>query len=280
MLLAVFAAGLHAQAPSIATGGVLNDASYAKDSNGQGAPVAPGALVAIFGKFQGATMATAETVPLSVQALGSATVTFNGFPAPVDLVFPTGASPFITAQVPFEALPAGQTSAVVNVVVTVNGVASAPEQTNLIPQAPGVYTIPPTGQANAILVYTDPTDNVIKIAAPTTTTLGYPTAPIPRGTVAFFYASGLGAMTPPLADGYGGLEPPVVTHFANQTPTVLVGGITAQVIFAGQAPGYPGVSQINIVVPENAPTGNAVPLQVQSADGTVTSTALATIAVQ
>jgi len=86
-------------------------------------------------------------------------------------------------------------------------------------------------------------------------------------------------MNPPLADGDGGLEPPAVTHYANAVPTVLIGGISAQVGFAGQAPGYPGVNQINITVPNNAPTGNAVTLQVISADGTVTSNP-ATIAVQ
>ena len=43
--------------------------------------------------------------------------------------------------------------------------------------------------------------------------------------------------------------------------------------------GFPGVLQINIPVPQNAPTGNTVSLIVRSADGTVISNA-ATIAVQ
>jgi uncharacterized protein (TIGR03437 family) len=60
---------------------------------------------------------------------------------------------------------------------------------------------------------------------------------------------------------------------------VLVGGISAQVNFAGQAPGYPSVDQVNIIIPQNAPTGNSVSLVVQSADGSVTSNT-ATIAVQ
>ena len=63
-------------------------------------------------------------------------------------------------------------------------------------------------------------------------------------------------------------------------PTALVGGVPAQVTFAGQAPGYPGVNQINIVIPANAPTGNAVPLQLMSGDGKVLSTPGATIAIQ
>jgi uncharacterized protein (TIGR03437 family) len=274
-----FAAGLQAQ-PSIATGGVLNGASFAKNSSGLGSPVAPGSLVAIFGSFSGASLATADSVPFST-ALGNVSVTFNGVPAPLELVSPAGAFPFVTAQVPFEALPAGQTSATVNVVVTVNNVTSAPEQTTIVSAAPGVFTIPPTGQANGIFVFVDPTDNIAKIAAPASASasIGYPTAPVPRGTAGFFYATGLGAMTPPVSDGDGGVNPPV-THNANATPIILVGGITAQVQFAGQAPGYPGVAQINIVIPQGAPTGSAVPLQIQTADGSITSTAGATIAIQ
>ena len=62
-------------------------------------------------------------------------------------------------------------------------------------------------------------------------------------------------------------------------PTVSVGGVPAQVSFAGQAPGFPGVAQINITIPQNAPTGGSVLLTVTSADGTVMSNS-ASIAVQ
>jgi uncharacterized protein (TIGR03437 family) len=107
--------------------------------------------------------------------------------------------------------------------------------------------------------------------------LSYPVAAIPRGQAAFFYVTGLGALTPPVNDGDGGLDPPVTVHNAVATPTVLVDGIIAEVDYAGQAPGYPGVNQINIVIPANASVGNAVTLQVVTADGSVSSN-IATIA--
>ncbi len=262
--------------PTVADGGVLNAASFAKDANGHGSPVAPGSLIAIFGTFAGASTADATTVPL-LTSLGGVSVTFNGIPAPVRDVIPTGAFPFVNAQMPFEVIPG-----TVNVIVTVNGVQSAPKPIPIAGAAPGLFTIPPTGQGNAILVFVDPADGIAKIAAPTSASasIGYPTAPIPRGQSGFFYATGLGVMTPPIDDGKGGLELPLVTHFANAKPTVLIGGITSHVDFAGQAPGYPGVDQVNIVIPNNAQTGNAVPLQVQTADGTITSTAGATIAIR
>ncbi len=266
------AAVLHAQAPSVADGGVLNAGSFAKDASGHGSPVAPGSLVAIFGSFPGATLADFDSVPFST-SLGGLSVTFNGIPAPLRNVVPTGAFPFINAQLPFGVLPG-----TANVVVKMNNVSSDPKPIPVAAAAPGLFTIPATGQGNAVLVYVD-TDGVAKIAAPANANIGYPTAPIPRGQAGFFYATGLGVMTPPIDDGKGGLEPPLTTHFAT-TPTVLIGGITAQVQFAGQAPGYPGVNQVNIIVPNGAPTGNAVSLQVRTADGTVTSTAGATVAIR
>jgi uncharacterized protein (TIGR03437 family) len=266
------------EVPIVASGGVLNAASFATDANGHGTAVAPGSLVQIYGTFPGAAAQGPANAPLPT-TLGNVNVMFNGISAPLSLVSPTGSFPFINAQIPFELLTAGQTSATVSVAVTVNGFVSVSQPVPVMQAAPGIFTIPPNGQGNAILVFLDPTDQTARIAAPASASIGYPTGPIPRGQGGFFYATGLGNMTPPVVDGDGGLGPPVATHTANATPIVLIGGITAAVQYAGQAPGYPGVNQINIIVPSNAPTGNAVTLQVSSADGTVTSNT-ATIAVQ
>jgi len=45
---------------------------------------------------------------------------------------------------------------------------------------------------------------------------------------------------------------------------VKVGGIAAEVLFAGAAPGLPGVTQINIQIPAGTVTGPSVPVQVLS----------------
>jgi uncharacterized protein (TIGR03437 family) len=263
--------------PGILTGGILNAASYAV-SNGAGAPVAPGSLVAIFtsqlasqeGSFTGTTL------PPSINGVS---VTFNGIAAPIVTVSPTGANPYVSAQVPFEVLGSGQTSGSVPVVINVNGSLSPAAQASIVPSAPGIFTIPATGEGNAILVYTNPATNAPAIAAPSSTSLGYATAPIPRGTNGFFYVTGLGGMTPQVPDGSGACPAANGICNANATPTVTVGGVPATVAFAGQAPGFPGVFQVNITVPQNAPTGNGVALVVTSADGRVNSNT-GTIAVQ
>jgi adhesin/invasin len=42
-----------------------------------------------------------------------------------------------------------------------------------------------------------------------------------------------------------------------------IGGVPATVNFAGLAPGFVGLGQVNILVPPGAPTGDAVPLILQ-----------------
>jgi minor extracellular serine protease Vpr len=259
---------LHAQI-SIAPGGVLNAASF--DKSGVG--VAPGSLVTIFGTGLGATQADADTVPFST-VLGGVRVTFNGVSATLRDVIP--AAGIVNAQIPFEVLPAGQTTGMVDVAVAFAGNLTT-QSVKIVPAAPGIFTIP-SGVGNAILV--NLTD--FSIAAPPGSIQGFTTHPITRGQNAFFYATGLGAMTPPVPDGSDGGG---VTSTVNSPPIVWIGGVNtgvmAPIIFAGQAGGYPGVYQVNIMIPNNAPTGNNVQIQVQSADGSVVSLAgVATVSIQ
>jgi len=263
--------------PTILSGGILNAASYAV-SNGAGAAVAPGSLVAIFTSPL-ATQTAGFTGSSLPPTLSSVSVTFNGFTAPMVAVSPSGANPYVSVQVPFEVLPSGQTSGSVPVAITVNGETSTAIQASIVSSAPGIFTIPPTGQGNAILVFINSQTNAATVAGPAGASPGYPSAPIPRGTSGFFYVTGLGAMTPSVADGSGACPAANGICNADAQPTVLVGGVPAQVAFAGQAPAFPGVTQINITIPQSAPTGSRVSLIVKSADGTVISNA-ATIAVQ
>jgi uncharacterized protein (TIGR03437 family) len=255
---------------------VVNAASFAKNASGAGSAVAPGSLIQVYSSLDGATEATAQSAPLPF-SLGGVSVTFDGIPAAIELVAPLGPFPFINVQLPFEI-----TNSSTSMVVTVNGVPSVPVSVPVVSQAPGIFTSPPDGQHNVIFLYVDPASGTERIAAPTSEAGNFtiPTVPILRASEGFFYATGLGSLAPPLADGVAPSLTDTTVYNARMVPTVLVGGVAALVTFAGQAPGYPGVNQINITIPANAPTGNAVPLQVISADGRVLSTPAATIAIQ
>jgi uncharacterized protein (TIGR03437 family) len=164
----------------------------------------------------------------------------------------------IAAQIPFEI------SATANVVISMGAATSAPLPVTILSSAPGIFTWTENGLGQAVLV--NNADGALNTAA----------NPIARGQIAYFYATGLGQMTPPVPDGSAGST---ALHYANIPATVLIGGVPAQVLFAGQAPGFTGVDQINIVIPSNAPTGSAVPLVMQESDGTLTSGQV-TIAIQ
>jgi len=254
-LLLVTSAGLCRAQSSITN--VLNGASFAA-----GQPITGGSLISIFGTNLATTTAGADTIPLSTHLGGVSLVQFqNGntkIDAPILFVGPTQ----LNVQVPWDLVPEG-TSATVKVVVNSNG--NLPSATvQVAPFSPGVFA------ANNLAVAVNFSDGTL--AWPTGTVAG--SHPAKMGDLLVVYATGLGAVMgthPPDGANTGGAT------ISNQvTPQVLIGGVAANVIFAGLSPQFVGVNQLNLVVPQVAP-GNSVPLQISV--GGITSPATTTIAV-
>jgi len=259
-----------AQAPAVNAGGVVNAASYATQG------VSPGSIIGIFGTNLAGALAFSDSIPLSV-TLGTVTsVTFNGVSAPLYYAGPLQ----VNAQMPFESLASGSTSATVNVVVTTTtGGASAPQPVTVVPAMPGIFTVSETGVGQAIA--TDNNDGAI--AAPTGSIQGANTHPwsISSGHALVIWCTGLGAVTPTIADGANSYDssgnltlrqvPPA------NTPVVLIGGVAAKVLFAGLAPAFVGEYQVDVLPGTGTPTGNTVTLQIQM--NNVTTTNQVTIAV-
>ena len=254
MLLAAAVVAAYAQNPVVSAGGVSNAA------NGLGT-VTPGSLVSIYGSELAGGLAQADTIPLAT-SLNNVSVTFNGVPAP--LLFVSGGQ--INAQLPWNVLSSG-TVGTASVVVTRNNQPSAAQSLQVGPFSPGIFAI------GNIAVAINPDGS---IAAPAGAIPGIATKPAkigdPGGLV--ILCTGLGAVDPPAVNGAASLD---ALRTATTTPTVLIGGKAAQVVFAGLSPQFVGVNQINVAIPAGTPTGNAVSLQISL--GNVTTSADITIAV-
>jgi uncharacterized protein (TIGR03437 family) len=246
------------QTPAITPTGVVSAATFI---NGQS--LSAGGLVSIFGSNLANQLALADTIPLAT-SLANVTVTFNGIAAPLDFV--TGGQ--INAQIPYEAGITGP----VNVVVTNNGVPSAPEPIILAQFAPGIFTIPPGGGYSIAIIATDANDHARygALAAPVGAISGYPTTPARPGDALIIYATGLGPVNPTVVSGHDSLD---TLRMTTTQPTVMVNGVNAQLIFSGLTPEFPGVYQVNIFVPQ-APAGDKVPLQMQIGGITTPATGL------
>jgi uncharacterized protein (TIGR03437 family) len=249
----LFVSALYGQ-PSVAPGGVINGASFAKNQ-----AVTPGSLVSIFGTGLASGLALAGSIPLST-ALGDVqSVTFNSIPAPLVFVSPTQ----INAQLPWEVASSGTTS----VVVTRGGAASPAATVLLGAFSPGIFSVQ-FGVGQAIAFFADG-----QLAAPVGSLPPLVTRPAKVGDTVIIFATGLGAVNPPAQTG----RQPTTLTTTTTMPVVLIGGVQAQVAFSGLSPEFPGVNQINVVVPQGVTPGNAVPLQLQV--GGITTTDQVTIAI-
>lgn len=263
LLLLAAAAACFGQAPAISQGGVVNGASFSLDQPDK--RVAPGSLISIFGTNLAASPALADTIPIST-ALGDVqSVTFNGIAAPIL----SASAGQINVQLPWdEVAPSGGTTDIPVVVTRKSTGASAPIQTPIGQYSPGIFTAPAgAGHALALIF----PDNAI--AAPVGSIPGRLTRPAKPGDILEIYATGLGPVTGTPKDG----GEPSGTSTTTTNPVVTIGGMTATLEFSGLAPGFVGLYQVNIQVPQSAPVGDAIPLQIEI--GGVTSTKQATIAV-
>ena len=183
-----------------------------------GPGIAPGSYISIYGTNLATGDRGLSTAYLPV-AINSTSVSFDvpeaGLSVAGRLIY---VSPYqVNVQVPWELQ--GQTSAQVKVSIgPVSGVVST------VPVAaanPGLFAPPPG-------------------------------ATFIRGKIASLFATGLGAVQNEPNDGEACADAPCSTLVL---PVVTVAGIPAQVEFAGLSGGYPGLNQINFVVPPDAPSG-------------------------
>jgi uncharacterized protein (TIGR03437 family) len=233
----------------IAQGGVVNDASYA-------APVVPGSIAAAFGVFPLTAPVVDTTWPASISGLS---LQFGGTPAPLYFV----SSGQVNFQVPWEL--EGQSQA--SLTATVSGETSIAQTIGLAPYAPAIFAVNGQGTGQGAII------DAVSYA------LVDSSNPATAGsTYLSIYCTGLGAVTNQPATGVPAPDSPPLSQ-TTATPRVYIGGAWAtNMTFSGLAPGYVGLYQVNVQVPDlPAVKGNAVPVTISV--GNATSNAV-TIAVQ
>ncbi|HVW11895.1 MAG TPA: IPT/TIG domain-containing protein, partial [Bryobacteraceae bacterium] len=219
----------------------------ANAANGDVGSLAPGGLATIYGSGLAAGTGTSASFPLPM-SLAGASVTVGGFPAPMLYASPGQ----VNFQIPFEVAP-GNTS----FSVFVNGAVVASGSLNVVAVSPGVFMLP-GGQAAVV------NQNG---------SVNSPGSPASAGSIVSAYVTGLGAVSPQIASGAPAPTGPI--SYTNAAVTVTVGTAAAHLQFAGLAPTFAGLYQVNFVVPSLPPGQYAV--QISSA-GSVSN--VATIAVQ
>jgi uncharacterized protein (TIGR03437 family) len=226
--------GLTINPNTVAISNIANAASYA------GGSVAPGELVVIAGSGFG------PSAPVTLQldnrgyvstTLAGVQLLFDGIPAPLIYV----QAGMIGAVVPYSV--SGKASTQVQ--ISSNGQNSSQVIIPVTAVAPGIFTLDQSGRGQGAIVNLDGTVNS-------------PDNPASAGSYIAVYATGEGQTNPGGVDGKLG---DTVAPRPIQSPTATVGGISAQVQYAGGAPGLvAGVSQINVQIPQAIAGGGSVPL--------------------
>jgi uncharacterized protein (TIGR03437 family) len=193
---------------------------------------APGELVNVYGTF-GVSTQVAPSLPFST-TLAGVQVFVNGQAAPVYLVSQNQ----ISALIPYET--AGSSFATFQVVV--NGSKSNLVTVYVGNTAPGIYTVTQNGTGPAAVLHANQTP----VSA---------ASPAKPGETVIMFMNGLGPVTPQVADGVAAPGSPVSTSLeAADIGVFLDDGedfLAAVVSFAGLAPGFAGLNQVNFTLPDS-----------------------------
>ena len=213
--------------------GIVNAASWAPFTAG----IAPGELLTLFNGSNLAADTVVSGIPF-LTSLDHVQVSIGGLPAPIYYVSPTQVSVIV---------PYAVAGPVALVQVTNNGVLSNAVPVFVNQTAPGVFTQTANGLSYGA---TEHVDGSIVTAA----------NPAKIGETVAVFVTGLGAVTPTIADGAPGpidtlseVTPGSVTAAIGSPST---GPVAATVTFAGLAPQLSGLYQIDITVPAGLTAGD------------------------
>jgi len=221
--------------PSFTSNGVVQAASF------ESVPLSPGGIFSIFGTELAPSEGSGFFDPLSgglIEILRNTAVLVDGRPAPLFYV----SAGQINAQAPAGLAPGN----FVTVQILRDDAASPVRFLPVTAAAPGVFVHPESSRAVALNQ-----DGSLNSAANAAA----------RDTVVTIYLTGAGVVAPAIATGRPAPVPPPLSHVIDGV-TASINGQPAQVEFAGAAPGFVGLIQVNVRIPATSPAGDAVGLRV------------------
>jgi uncharacterized protein (TIGR03437 family) len=222
--VAIPAPSFSGSGPYLNPTGIVNAASSAPFTAG----VAPGELLTLYGTGLADSLVVAPAIPFPI-TLGNVQVTINGVAAPIYYVSPTQ----ISAIVPYE-LSAG----VAQVQVITDGNPSNTVTMFTNETSVGVFSVPPGGLGYGAVLHQNGQ-------------LVSPSNPAAIGETVSVYLTGLGAVSPTIADGAAG-----VAGATTNTITADINGTAATVTYSGLAPQLAGLYQMNVTIPSGVTSGD------------------------
>lgn len=222
--------------PSINTGGVVNAASYAPPGLPNSA-IAQGSIFVIFGRNMGPTTLMQASFPLPTVLAGtSVRVSVGGQNVDCYLIYTSAGQ--VAAVLPSRT-PVGTGT----ITVTYNNQTSAPAAITVAASSLGIFTINQAGSGPAVITDANWQVNMITHSAR-------------PNQVMVLWGTGLGPVT------FDETRGAPVQDMKSAELEVWVGGRRARVDFAGRAPGFSGLDQINFAVPPGI-EGCYVPIAVR-----------------
>lgn len=218
------------QSVPLQTAGVLNGASVVFG------PLAPGEVFILVGSNIAPSASTGPVGSQSSFTLGETRVLFDGIPASLSYA----ATNQISGVTPFEL--AGHMST--NIRVANGDRVISDLAIPVAPTSPAIFTLDASGVGPGAILNQDSSVNS-------------PSNPAGKGTIVALFGTGAGQTDPPGVDGQitGAVSTPILPV------SLQIGGLDAEVLYAGTAPGLvAGVLQVNVRIPLAAASGFSVPV--------------------
>jgi uncharacterized protein (TIGR03437 family) len=240
LFFAVRAPGFSGNALFLDPNGGVNGASFAPAPN----PISAGSIVSLFGAGLAARQSSAESLPLPV-SLENISVSVNGVSAPLFFVSPGQ----VNIQAPF-----GLTGDSATIALTNGGALSNEVVVRLARSSPGIFSYA-DGQSpqRGVILHAD-------------YSLVTPDRPARPGETVLIWLTGLGGLVPAVPTGAGNPGGPLSSAIDPRIRIWFGGQVADRLTYAGGAPFFAGVNQINAVIPKTVAVGTNIPVAISTSD--------------